>query len=293
MSNEASSRRIGRPRGADADQTRTAILDAALAAFAERGFEGASIREITGSVGVGHNLVRHYFGSKEDLWRAAVRHGLQPAADRIGEILTLEAGRPLRPTLRAALELLMVEAAANPDAFRLFLAESLRGGTRFDQIYDDVLEPLARTVFEYAAGAEEIPATADMRVVALFVFSAALSPFTFEGFASRLGIRAPVRGEPLDAQIEDLIDMISDEQREHWNPVPVEQKAGDCTWHHGLTFHFTRPNTTEHVRRAVVTIYIPEGVTFAADEKMDGPLSSTITSKKGEPLRGSKFLELA
>lgn len=90
-----------------------------------------------------------------------------------------------------------------------------------------------------------------------------------------------------------LRDLLSEEQEAQWNPVPVEMKAGDCTWHHGLTFHFARPNTTEHIRRAFVTIYIPEGVTFAGDEKMDGPLSDSITSAKGEPLRGTKFLELA
>ncbi len=90
-----------------------------------------------------------------------------------------------------------------------------------------------------------------------------------------------------------LRDLLSEEQEAKWNPVPVELKAGDCTWHHGLTFHFARPNTTEHTRRAFVTIYIPDGVTFAADEKMEGPLSDSITSQKGEPLRGTKFLELA
>jgi ectoine hydroxylase-related dioxygenase (phytanoyl-CoA dioxygenase family) len=90
-----------------------------------------------------------------------------------------------------------------------------------------------------------------------------------------------------------LRELVNEEQEALWKPVPVELKAGDCTWHHGLTFHFTRPNTTEHIRRAIVTIYIPEGVNFAADEKMEGPLSDTITSQKGEPLRGTKFLELA
>ena len=90
-----------------------------------------------------------------------------------------------------------------------------------------------------------------------------------------------------------LQDLVSEEQKAQWNPVPVELKAGDCTWHHGLTFHFTRPNTTEHIRRAFVTIYIPDGVTYAADEKMEGPLSDSITSQKGDPLRGTKFLELA
>lgn len=89
-----------------------------------------------------------------------------------------------------------------------------------------------------------------------------------------------------------LYKQLPDALKAKWHPVPVEYKAGDCTWHHGLTFHFTRPNTTPHTRRAVVTIYIPDGVTYAADEKMAHPLSPTITSQKGEPLRGSKFLRL-
>ncbi|WP_436794698.1 TetR/AcrR family transcriptional regulator [Actinospongicola halichondriae] len=208
MSNKSEGRRIGRPPGADADKTKAALLDAALSAFAERGFEGASIREITGDVGVGHNLVRHYFGSKEDLWRAAIRHGLEPAAQNIVEMFDVGSAPPLRPTLRAGLELLMVEAAANPDAFRLFLAEALRGGPRFEQLYDDILEPISQAIFSYAAGTDEIPPSVDLRVLGIFVFGAAFSPFTFEGMASRLGFAPPKAGEPLDAQVDQLIEMI-------------------------------------------------------------------------------------
>ena len=209
MSNSGDEKRIGRPPGADADRTRRAILDAALRAFSERGFEGTSIREITGSVGVGHNMVRHYFGSKDDLWNAAVRHGLSPAAERLTEMLDVRsADAPLRPTLRAALEVLMTEAAANPDAFRLFLSEALRGGPRFEQIYDDVLEPLSLAIVEYAAVTDEIPSTVDLRVLGVFVFGAAFSPFTFEGFASRVGFAPPKSGEPVDGQVGQLIELI-------------------------------------------------------------------------------------
>ena len=89
-----------------------------------------------------------------------------------------------------------------------------------------------------------------------------------------------------------LFDMTPVDKQAQWNPVPVELKAGDCTWHHGLTFHFTNANTTEQIRRALVTIYIPEGITYAADEKMEHPLSPTITSQKGDPLRGNVFTQL-
>ncbi len=89
-----------------------------------------------------------------------------------------------------------------------------------------------------------------------------------------------------------LKDYLSQEQNTRWNPVPVELEAGDCTFHHGLTFHYTNPNTTDHVRRALVAIFIPEGITYAADEKMDNPFSDSITSDKGEPLRGTRFPRL-
>ena len=91
----------------------------------------------------------------------------------------------------------------------------------------------------------------------------------------------------------ELKDYISEEQAAQWDPVPVELKAGSCTFHHGLTFHYTNANTTDHIRRALVAIFIPEGVNYAADEKMEGPLDESITSKKGEPLRGTRFPQLA
>lgn len=89
-----------------------------------------------------------------------------------------------------------------------------------------------------------------------------------------------------------LKDLLTDEQRAAWDPIPVELTPGSCTFHHGLTFHYTNANTTDHVRRALVAIFIPDGINFADDEKMDGPFSSSITSKKGEPLRGEKFIKL-
>lgn len=86
-----------------------------------------------------------------------------------------------------------------------------------------------------------------------------------------------------------LEDILSDEQKAVWNPIPIELKAGDCTWHHGWMWHFTNPNSTNEIRRAMVTIYIPEGVNYVAEDKMEHVLSHTITSKKGEPLRGTAF----
>ncbi len=54
------------------------MLAAARSAFAERGFDGASIRQIATAAGVDPALVHHYFGSKDDLFLAAVEAPIDP-----------------------------------------------------------------------------------------------------------------------------------------------------------------------------------------------------------------------
>src|SRR5712691_1053853 len=55
-------------------ETRGAILDAAIAEFAARGFEGASIRAIADRLGLQHPLITYHYRSKDILWRAAAEH---------------------------------------------------------------------------------------------------------------------------------------------------------------------------------------------------------------------------
>jgi AcrR family transcriptional regulator len=58
--------------------TRGAILDAARRAFAERGYQQATIREVAGMAGVDPALVHHYFGTKQNLFVAAVEIPVNP-----------------------------------------------------------------------------------------------------------------------------------------------------------------------------------------------------------------------
>jgi len=52
--------------------TRESILMAAREAFAERGFDATSIRQIAAGAGVDPALVHHYFGAKDQLFVAAM-----------------------------------------------------------------------------------------------------------------------------------------------------------------------------------------------------------------------------
>jgi len=133
-------------RSRDADATQRAILDAAVAAFARSGYDGASTREIARDAGIDPRLITRYFGSKERLFERAVeetyRHPLtmSPGHTRAAaEALLSDA-----PLAQSQGLLLTLRSAANERA-----AEIMRGHleTHFQrQLADDLpgVEPVAR-----------------------------------------------------------------------------------------------------------------------------------------------------
>jgi AcrR family transcriptional regulator len=65
-----------RPGGAD---TRGEIIEAAARVFAEKGYDGASLRAVAREAGVDPALVHHYFDGKADLFVAAMALPFDPA----------------------------------------------------------------------------------------------------------------------------------------------------------------------------------------------------------------------
>ena len=72
-------RRPGRPRDTNSDDTRWRILEAALDAFADRGYDGVSTREIARQAEVTSATVYHHFPSKFSLYQDAYRHAIDVA----------------------------------------------------------------------------------------------------------------------------------------------------------------------------------------------------------------------
>jgi AcrR family transcriptional regulator len=104
-------------------RTKQKLLDAALEAFSENGFQGTSTRNIAERAGVHHPLITYHFKNKEELWRAAadmsalIRAYVHYAASRpaLHKIMVQEASRPsqrldwlisthIRPLFDAAVE---------------------------------------------------------------------------------------------------------------------------------------------------------------------------------------------
>lgn len=70
-------RKTNRREQQRAVETRKAILDAALAEFAERGFDGASVRRIGERAAVDYTLITYHFRTKEVLWKACAEFAFE------------------------------------------------------------------------------------------------------------------------------------------------------------------------------------------------------------------------
>lgn len=99
-------RRRGRPRrDATAPCSESVIRQAALAAFAEKGFDGTVLRDIAARAQVDVSLIAYVFGSKLGLWKAVVvelrQSLLAELSDALGGAPETDAAARLRSVLMA------------------------------------------------------------------------------------------------------------------------------------------------------------------------------------------------
>ncbi|GHD59733.1 MULTISPECIES: TetR/AcrR family transcriptional regulator [Streptomyces] len=135
MTDAATPRRRGRPSRTEteaAPATRDRILDAAREEFSERGYEKTSVRGIAKAAGVDSALVHHYFGTKEQVFEAAIEVAFAPALaaptavedgplDTVGERLTrFLLGIWENPTTRTPLLAIVRSAVNNESAAAVF-----------------------------------------------------------------------------------------------------------------------------------------------------------------------------
>jgi AcrR family transcriptional regulator len=73
---------MGRPKHTEGRDTRQALMDAALEIFSERGFLGASLKDVASAVGVRDSAIYHYFPSKEALFDAILEERREQQLER-------------------------------------------------------------------------------------------------------------------------------------------------------------------------------------------------------------------
>ena len=105
------------------EATRERILEAAVETFAEKGFLGASTREIARRADTNQGLITYHFRSKDELWRAAADSIFERLGSQLADRLdALELSDP-RERAREAIRQYVRFAAAHPELFRIMVDE--------------------------------------------------------------------------------------------------------------------------------------------------------------------------
>ncbi len=120
------------------------LMRQAVEAFAERGYEGVSIRALNAALGMSHTFIADRYGSKERFWRAVVVY----AVDRVrGEVAGALAddGRGDAERLAAAVRAFHRQASGSAHFARLVSLEAATDSPRLDFLYG-LIEPVNEAV---------------------------------------------------------------------------------------------------------------------------------------------------
>ena len=132
------------------EDARARLIDAAIKLFAEKGYEGTSVRDLATAAGVNVAAVSYHFGSKDALYTEALRSCLAPCGEmreRMQKHLDAalknrsckSAEEALRGCIQNFLEVLVSPAAKHS---HLVMREQSEGKQRFEPVIREFFQPV-------------------------------------------------------------------------------------------------------------------------------------------------------
>ncbi|MFD7288854.1 TetR/AcrR family transcriptional regulator [Streptomyces sp. NPDC059863] len=136
--------RVTRPRGRPPKDAQLAptdqVMAAAIEAFSVHGYNGVSLRTVNDELGVSRNLLYQRFGTKANLWRAAVDWAFRPLVDYLVAADDESADPMVR--LRMLIRNFIEYSATRPYLARLVTLEGAVATDRLDYLYRNYIEPI-------------------------------------------------------------------------------------------------------------------------------------------------------
>jgi Phytanoyl-CoA dioxygenase (PhyH) len=90
----------------------------------------------------------------------------------------------------------------------------------------------------------------------------------------------------LTGNMDEIMTVLTEEQKQAFQPVPIELKKGQCTFHHPLMVHGSYANRSDRPRRATLINAFRDGVRSGADEPL---LAGVPAIPKGQKMEGQFF----
>jgi AcrR family transcriptional regulator len=185
--------RIGRPRGKT--DTRDVILGAARRLFAAAGYDKTSVRDVAAAAGVDPAMIRHYFGSKAELFRATMGWPFEPA-DIAARITAGDRGE-----IGERLTRVFFESWEQPES-RAPLLAILRGAATHEESANLVRQFIQGQVYAHIAAALGAP-DAELRI------DLAMSQLLGIAYLRHILHVEPVASTPVDDLIERIAPIVN------------------------------------------------------------------------------------
>lgn len=129
------------------------ILDVAEDLFGERGYEGTTLRDVAGGVGIRTPSLYNHFPNKESLYAAVLERSVGPVMAVLASFV--EEGSDARQDSAQLIEGLMALLERHPKLPSLVQHETLAGGRRLTPMLRDWIAPIFAKANEMA---QEMPA---------------------------------------------------------------------------------------------------------------------------------------
>jgi AcrR family transcriptional regulator len=149
------------------------LLAVALEVFATQGFEGASVRSIAAQAEVDPALIKHQFGSKGDLWRAAVDSLSNHLLSALKPVDDLASDGPDQALTEAVSHLVDI-TCDDPRIAKFILSELVRQNEQSDYVFQKLVKPIHDLLMPLIAGACCTARNAPDPDLLFFVFSGAI-----------------------------------------------------------------------------------------------------------------------
>jgi AcrR family transcriptional regulator len=152
-------------------EKRRLLLDAAVRAFARRGYHATRVGDIAEEAGVAHGLIYHYFSSKQEVLETIFR---ETWSDLLDAVHAVEAsGLPAPEQLRQVAAILLRSWRRQPDLVRVLVREVARSPQMQRQAEEvaPLFAAIARIVERGQAGGE-LRRGLDPRLAAWIVYGA-------------------------------------------------------------------------------------------------------------------------
>jgi len=190
------------------ERTAERILDAAEELFAERGYNGTTLRDVATRVGVQPPSLYNHFASKDALYAAVLERGIGPLMELLVRSAAAPADQPSDPG-RLVSDVMAI-LARRPGLPRLVQHETLAGGQRLTPILRSWIVPAFERAHELVAAspasgrwsAEQIP------LLVLAMYHVVVGYFTFASFYRDLGGNELLGDAALEAQTRFLRELV-------------------------------------------------------------------------------------